>query len=249
VRSLIFSERWPTVDLACSDVSPEVSVTFTDPQAPRVEWLEVNYKPPGGAWSSVSDFTTDFAPGTLFTAKFKLEDLNADLSSCVLKAIGPDETETALFVGGASGEIELISAEFRLDEGDWTIVARVADRTHRVTEAVLTEIGGSTPVALRIRDGTSSLVANPVAVPRGHPINQPILVTLACSTLGATIEFQRVPVGGAAGEAWSPYMEPVTVFPNSSLYARARAPGMTTSPMVKHEYRLLDLERGGRISD
>lgn len=53
-----------------------------------------------------------------------------------------------LFVGQVTGrEAEVVSV-FRLGDGDWNVVARVMDQSGRVTEAGLSEIGGSGAVTL-----------------------------------------------------------------------------------------------------
>lgn len=60
--------------------------------------------------------------------------VNADLSSCVLKAVGPEESETALFLGGASGAEEWVSP-------DWAVLLRHAPVFIEPTQYVADEDG------------------------------------------------------------------------------------------------------------
>jgi hypothetical protein len=129
-----------------------------------------------------------------------------------------------------------------LAEGDWSPFSQISDRSGRFTMTALTAIGGTSPVSLRVRNPGSTLCANPVAVPRGISISEPVSVTLTCSTAASSIEFQVVAINAGPGATWTAYSGPVTVDPDSTLYARATASGFTGSPTVRHSYRYEDPE-------
>jgi len=240
------SNPWKTADLADPAVCPDRSFTFGDPYAPRCQWTAIEQRPNSGtAWAAVTDFTTDHPLGTQFRIVFTARDATGDLATASIRAAGPAETTNALYLEAVSGAEDEVVAIVSLPEGDWSPYSQITDRTGRLTQTSLTAVGGSTPVAMRVRNPGSTLCANPVAVPRGIAISEPVAVTLTCSTPASAIEYQVVALNAAPGGSWTTYSGPLTVDPDSTLYARATASGFTGSPTVKHGYRYQDPDAVG----
>lgn len=233
------SNPWRTADVADC---PDEDFDFADPYAPRIQWTRIEQRDtPAGAWADVASFSTDFPVTSQFRLSATLRDSNGDLDAAFLKALGPESNEATMFSATASGRQDSLQSTFQLTEGDWTMVLRARDRTGRDTEEVLTEVGGSTPVSLRVRPPGSTVVANPVPSSRGAEYFADVPITLSCSTAGATVEYQVVDLGAAPGGSWTSGTS-LTVPVDRTLYTRATKAGWTTSPVTRDDYRFLDPE-------
>lgn len=231
---------WRQAELSDAAACPDRSFTFGDGFAPVGTWTRIEYRPPAGAWGDVASFSGDFDPAGTWRLSARISDPNADLMGHILRSVGPAGGEIGS--GAASGAVQDIQREFALGEGDWEIVLRVLDRAGRGRNYALAPVGGGASVVVKSRPAGSTVVANPVASPRGGDVFGAQSVTLTCSTSGATQEFQVVALGAPAGGSWTTYSTPVSVNPDSTLYVRATKAGMTDSPTVRHDYRWLDPE-------
>ncbi|MBN8247015.1 MAG: chitobiase/beta-hexosaminidase C-terminal domain-containing protein, partial [Verrucomicrobia bacterium] len=236
------SNPWKTAQLSDPAVCPDLAFTFGDAFAPAATWTRIEYRPPAGAWGDVATFAGDFDTGGTWRLSWTCTDPNSDLASCILRSLGPEPTQAVLFSGAASGAETSFRHEFTLPEGDWDLVLKVMDRAGRARIFPLAPVGGGAAVVVRSRPVSTTIVGNPVAVPRGGDVFAALSVALTCTTSGATIEYQVVALGAAAGGSWSTYSAPVSVSPDQTLYARGVKAGMTTSPTVRHDYRWLDPE-------
>lgn len=236
---------WRTADLSDPAACPDRSFTFADPYAPRIQWTRIEQRDTSGdSWADVTDFDVDFPETSQFRLSATIRDSNKDLVSAFLKALGPEASETTISSDIASGGQDTIQSTFSIAEGDWTMVLRAIDRTGRSTEAALTEVGGFTPVTLRVRPPGSTVVANPMPSPRGGLFFDDVPVVLPCSTASATVEYQVVPLGDAVGGSWTTGGS-VTVPVDSTLYTRATKAGWTDSPITRDDYRYQDPEAVG----
>lgn len=235
---------WREADLSDAAACPDRSYQFADLFAPSVSWSAIQYRASSGAaWSDVTAFGTDYDPAGQWRIVANLADVNGDLSSASLHATSGilSQTVATYAVSGASQDVETV---FSLGEGDWTLILRVTDATGRQVEQQLVPVGGGSPVVIRSRAAGSTLVANPVASPRGGYVVTGPTVTLTCSTAGATIEYQVVSLGAAPGGSWTTYSAPVAVLTGQTLYARATYSGWTTSAVVRNDYRFRDPDSG-----
>lgn len=179
---------WNAADLADPTLCPDRTYQFADAFAPTVSFSAIQYRATSGAaWTDVTNFATDYDPAGQWRIVGTLSDANGDMASASLQATSGILTQTiaAFSVSGASQDVETV---FSLTEGDWTLILRVTDATGRQIEQQLVPVGGGSPVVIRSRAGGSTLVANPVASPRGGYVTSNPTVTLTCSTAGATIE-------------------------------------------------------------
>lgn len=227
-------------DLSDPDICPDIAFTFSDPYAPTALWqvLQVN-----GA--DIADFTLEFLPTDEFEFTLELHDANGDLTDARLVArLGA--TETLLWEEAFKPSAKQIKpTAFKLTkDGEYRIFAVVRDASGRVSEVPLAPVGGGAEVTLKI-SALGNTVATPVAIPPGDGYPSfPQLVTLTCSTAGATIEYQLVTLYGAIGGSWTAYAGPISVPSNRSLYSKATKAGMTDSAVVRQDY-WYERETGG----
>lgn len=236
---------WKAADLTDPAACPDRSFTFGDEFAPSSTWTRIEAYPPGGPWADVSSFAGTFLPGTQFRLSATLSDPNGDLGGATIRTIGPQDSEGTVWNGAAVGSSNNIQTTFTLSEGDWGVVLRVWDRGGRRREFALTLVGSSTPVTVLVHAASPTAVWNPVASPRGGDVFAAPTVTLTCSTVGASIEYQVVSLGASVGGSWTSYSAPVSVPVDSTLYARAKKAGLTDSPVIRHDYAYLDPETVG----
>jgi hypothetical protein len=235
---------WGSADLADPVLCPNRTYQFADAFAPTVSFSAIQYRPnSGAAWTDVTNFAADYNPAGQWRIVAALADSNGDMASASLQSTSGILTTTiAVFaVGGSAQDVENV---FALQEGDWTLLLRVTDATGRQVEQQLVPVGGGSPVTIRSRAAGSTVVANPVASPRGGFFASGPTVTLTSSTAGATIDYQIVTLGAAAGTTWNTYSSPVNLLVGQTLYARARFTGWTTSSVVRNDYRFRDPDAG-----
>ena len=151
-----------------------------------------------------------------------------------------------LFVGQVTGrEAEVVSV-FRLGDGDWNVVARVMDQSGRVTEAGLSEIGGSGAVTLRVHAAGTTQMANPVATPRGGLYDARPDVVLTCSSAGSEIRYCVAALGAIPG-TYSVYSAPISMPLNHTLHAYAVdvVGSAESSEVIRHDYRRVPYTESG----
>jgi hypothetical protein len=225
-------------DLTDEDLCPNIGFDFSDAFAPEIEWQQLRQN-----GSDITDFDADFATTDTFRFAWTITDRNGDATEgrLVGRLGGVEKTLWAQSFP-AAGTVSK-TTEFSLPtDGEWRIFAIAKDSTGRVTEQEL-EYSGDT-VTLKVGVGSgSTVVATPLAEPHGGSFGTgflrfPFYVGLSCSTPGATIKYQIVPLwdppGSWAGAAT--YSGAVTVQRNKTLHARAEAGGMTDSTVMTEHY-------------
>ena len=131
-------------------------------------------------------------------------------------------------------------------EGDWSVFAVVQTGAGRVVQSPLQPVGGGAAITLLIRDSDSDIgstvCANPTlsSSPVGGNRN---MVTLSCSTPGATIFFAITATGNATPSTsstgrggWMVYSTAVTVPAGKTVYAYAIASGLTASAVISASF-------------
>lgn len=211
-------------------LTTQIAYNFSDPFRPTATWEIL--KADG---VDIADFTVAFEPDTVFDFTWQIQDLNADLTSAQLVArLGA--LETVLWSQSLEGTDIVRATQFSLaTEGDYDVVLIVTDASGRVTEFPLTAVGETAPVTLRIAPAASTKVANPTMTTENQLRHR--IVTMACATAGATIEYQVVDLFDPPGGSWTTYTGPFPVLNDHTLHARASKAGMTTSSTVTWHFR------------
>ncbi|MGC9453027.1 MAG: hypothetical protein ACP5I4_16450 [Oceanipulchritudo sp.] len=113
------------------------------------------------------------------------------------------------------------------DPGSFTLIARAQDSTGRITDS---------EIAIEI-DQPAGKVATPSISPSGGFIRTSRSVSITCATAGAAIEYAKVLVGNPApSTGWIAYTGAFTVFPNTRVWARATASGLTASDYARADF-------------
>jgi hypothetical protein len=113
------------------------------------------------------------------------------------------------------------------DPGSFTLIARAQDSTGRITDS---------EIAVEI-DQPAGKVATPAISTSGGFLRTSRTVTVSCSTAGASIETASVYVGQPAPiNGWTPYKGAITVYPDTRIWARATASGLTASDYARADF-------------
>jgi hypothetical protein len=223
-------------DLADAALCPDISYTFNDPYAPVLTFDSVK-----AAGTEITDFATNYATTTDFAIRATITDASADLIEARLFArLGTTEVQLWAQTFTESSR-QTVTTTFRLpSNGEWRVYLSGRDRSGRLKQKELTAGGGSSTVTLKIGVGTgSTTVATPSASPDpgGYTTNNR-LVTLACSTSGATIKYSVTAIGAAPG-TYSTYSGAITLSIGAgakTIHAYAEKAGLTTSAVVALDY-------------
>ena len=229
---------WGEADLSDSAVCPDIVYTFTDPSAPTAAWQSVKRN-----GVEIADFAVEFALTDDFTATVLGTDPSNDLTSLAIIARLGAESRTLLSASTSASPSLTRTLTFRpsnnsMTEGDWRLLAVVADATARTRQIELTPGGGGGHVKLLLRTapGAGTACVMPAASPVGGGVlSFPVTLTLTTSTAGAAIQYQVRPLGSAAGGSWATYAAPVSITVDSTLYARATKVGLTASPVLQED--------------
>jgi hypothetical protein len=113
------------------------------------------------------------------------------------------------------------------DPGSFTLIARAQDSTGRITDS---------EIAIEI-DQPAGKVATPSISPSGGFIRTSRSVSITCATAGAAIEYAKVLVGNPApSTGWIAYTGAFTVFPETRVWARTTASGLTASDYARADF-------------
>lgn len=113
------------------------------------------------------------------------------------------------------------------DPGSFTLIARAQDSTGRITDS---------EIAIEINQPAGK-VATPAISPSGGFLRTSRTVTVSCSTAGASIETASVYVGQPAPiNGWTAYTGAITVYPDTRVWARATASGLTASDYARADF-------------
>ena len=222
----------------------EITYSFLDPYPPAVEWTGIFADDgAGGAFTAVSDLTTVFPAGTRFRLIARITDQNADLSAYTI----------SYFLGGNTGVLvaqETVSPtgaisrtfEFTLDkQGAYRVVLSARDRTARVTDQHLTDVGGTDEAFILIETDSATDVSAPVITVSGIiGGKRPTILTITCATGGASIFYKiqnastTPPLSTDGG--WTAYTAPTSfhMLTTQVIYAYAEKSGLNDSPVVSY---------------
>jgi hypothetical protein len=113
------------------------------------------------------------------------------------------------------------------DPGSFTLIARAQDTTGRITDS---------EIAVEV-DQPAGKVATPSITPSGGFIRTSRSVSITCATAGAAIEYAKVTVGNPApSTGWIAYAGSFTVYPETRVWARATASGLTDSDYARADF-------------
>jgi len=113
------------------------------------------------------------------------------------------------------------------DSGTFTLITRAQDSTGRITDSEI-----SIEIAY-----PAGKVATPFISPSGGFIRTSRSVSITCSTAGATIEYKLGLVGvQSGGGTYVPYTGSFTVYPETRVWARATASGLTDSDYARADF-------------
>jgi hypothetical protein len=113
------------------------------------------------------------------------------------------------------------------DSGTFTLIARAQDSTGRITDS---------EIAIEV-DQPAGTVATPSISPSGGFIRTSRSVSISCATAGAQIEYKLGLIGVlSGGGTYVPYTGSFTVYPETRVWARATASGLTDSDYARADF-------------
>ena len=230
-------------DLSNTTLCPNISYTFADPYAPTTIFSSVQKltSVTANTWTEITDFTGHFEVTDRFRVDATITDLSADLNGARLYAKNGSSELTLWSANYNDSSIQKVTCEFTLPtKGAWLVFMAGLDRSGRIRIKQLTAGGGTTAVAINIKQNNTETSAPSFSPPGiGFRAGQfPISVTLTTTTAGAQIKYSIVDLGQPVGAFTNVAATTTTVAVgrNKRLYAKADVGGAHQSILIYHEY-------------